>query len=56
MDGRYGVRVAGPLAPYAQGFAGELTRLGYRSCPAQKQLQLAAQLSGWLADAGLDAV
>jgi integrase/recombinase XerD len=55
MNGRYGVRGAGPLMPYARGFAGELTRLGYRSGPAQKHLQLAAQLSGWLADAGLDA-
>src|SRR2546429_5052331 len=55
MDGLYGVRVAGPLAPYAQGFAVELARLGYRSGPAQKQLQLTVQLSGWLADAGLDA-
>ena len=55
MDDLQGVRVAGPLAPYARGFAGELGRLGYRSDPAQKQLQLAAQLSGWLADAGLDA-
>jgi integrase/recombinase XerD len=55
MDGLYGVRVAGPLALYAQGFAVELARLGYRSGPAQKQLQLAAQLSGWLADAGLGA-
>src|SRR5262249_59325111 len=55
MDDLQGVRVAGPLAPYARGFAGELARLGYRSDPAQKQLRLAAQLSGWLADAGLDA-
>ena len=55
MDDLQGVRVAGPLAPYARGFAGELARLGYRSGPAQKQLLLAAQLSGWLADAGLGA-
>jgi integrase/recombinase XerD len=51
----HGVRVAGPLAPYAQGFAAELTRLGYRSGPAQKQLQLAARLSEWLDAAGLGA-
>lgn len=55
MDDFHGVRVAGPLAPYAQGFAAELARLGYRSGPAQKQLQLAARLSGWLDDAGLGA-
>lgn len=42
MDDFHGVRVAGQLAPYAQGFAAELARLGYRSGPAQKQLQLAA--------------
>jgi integrase/recombinase XerD len=52
MDDLHGVRVAGPLGSYAQGFAGELARLGYRSGPAQKQLRLATQLSGWLADAG----
>lgn len=52
MDGLHGVHVAGPLGPCAQGFAGELARLGYRSGPAQKHLRLAMQLSGWLADAG----
>jgi len=55
MNDLQGVRIAGPLAPYAQGFAGELARLGYRNDPAQKQLQLAAQLSRWLDDAGLGA-
>ena len=55
MDDLQGVRVAGPLASYARGFAGELARLGYRSGPAQKQLQLAVQLSGWLAAASLNA-
>ena len=49
MDDPHGVRVAGPLGPYAQGFAGELARLGYRSGPAQEHLVLATQLSGWLA-------
>ena len=48
MDDLQGVRVAGPLAPYAREFAGELARLGYRSDPAQKQLRLAAHPSGWL--------
>jgi site-specific recombinase XerD len=55
MDDLHGVRVAGPLAPYARGFAVELARLGYRSGPTQKQLRLAAHLSRWLDDAGLDA-
>ena len=29
MDVLYGVRMAGPLAPYARGLAGELARLGF---------------------------
>jgi integrase/recombinase XerD len=53
MDVVYGVRVTGPLAPYARGFAGELARLGFTRYSAQKQLQLAAHLSRWLGDAGL---
>lgn len=55
MNDLHGVRVAGPLAPYARGFAVELARLGYRSGWARKQLRLAAHLSGWLEGAGLDA-
>ena len=55
MDGVHGVRVAGPLAPYARGFAAELARLGYSSWWAQRQLRLAAHLGGWLDAAGLDA-
>jgi integrase/recombinase XerD len=49
-----GVRVTGPLVPYARGFAAELARLGFTKVSAQKQLQLAAHLSRWLADSGLD--
>ena len=29
MDVLYGVRMTGPLAPYASGLAGELARLGF---------------------------
>ena len=47
--------MAGPLAPYARGFAAELAHLGYSSWWVQKQLRLAAHLSGWLDEAGLDA-
>jgi integrase/recombinase XerD len=47
------VRVAGPLVPFARGFAGELGRLGFTSGSAQKQLLLAAHLSRWLGDGGL---
>jgi len=50
----HGVRVAGPLAPYAEGLAGELGRLGFTPGSARLQLQVAAHLSRWLAGAGLD--
>jgi integrase/recombinase XerD len=45
----------GPLAPYAGGFAEELSRLGFMPRPACHQVRLTADLSAWLADAGLDA-
>jgi hypothetical protein len=48
----HGVRVAGPLAPYAEGLAGELGRLGFTLLSARQQLQLAAHLSRWLGRAG----
>lgn len=51
----HGVRVAGPLAPYAEGLAGELGRLGFTPGSARLQMQVAAHLSRWLAGAGLDA-
>ncbi len=47
------VRLSGPLAPHARGFAGELSRLGFTRYSSQKQLQLAAHVSRWLDDAGL---
>jgi len=55
MDALEGVRFAGPLAPYARGFAGELARLGFTRGSAQKQMWLAAHLSRWLGEAGLGA-
>jgi integrase/recombinase XerD len=48
------VRVAGPLASYAAGFRAELTDRGYAPRSAGEQLDLMAQLSGWLAGQGLD--
>jgi site-specific recombinase XerD len=39
--------------PYAEGFREELARLGYRAGSAELQLGLAAHLSRWLADQGL---
>ena len=53
MDVVDGVRVTGPLAPYARGFADELARLGFTGLSASGQLRLAAHLSRWLAGAGL---
>lgn len=49
------VRLTGPLKPFAQGFAAELSRQGYRPNAAANQLQLLAHLSRWLAAKGLDA-
>jgi hypothetical protein len=53
MDVLYGVRMAGPLAPYARGLAGELARLGFTELSARGQLGLAAHLSRWLEAAGM---
>ena len=48
------VEFDGPLAPYAGGFAEELARLRFAPRPAHHQVRLAADLSAWLANAGLD--
>jgi integrase/recombinase XerD len=45
------VRVTGPLAVFAEGFCGELARLGYKPKAAADQLRLMAHLSRWM-DAG----
>lgn len=47
------VVVLGPLAPFADGFDAELARLGYTPDSAYGQLRLAAELSAWLASAGI---
>jgi integrase/recombinase XerD len=39
----------GPLEPYALGFAGELTRLGYTAHSATGQVGVVAHLSRWMA-------
>lgn len=49
------VRVTGPLTLFAEGFAAELTREGYKPNAAANQLQLLAHLSRWLATKGLNA-
>ncbi|WP_258580909.1 hypothetical protein [Mesorhizobium sp. AR02] len=48
------VRVQGPLAPFAAGFAGELARQGYTLLSAREQMRLVARLSRWLALEGMD--
>ena len=42
------VRVTGPLAPFAAGFAAELVAQGHASQPAAQQLRLMAHVSRWL--------
>jgi integrase/recombinase XerD len=52
--GRAGrVRVAGPLAAFADGFGAELKQLGYSRFTVEAQLQLMAHVGGWLGDRGL---
>jgi hypothetical protein len=45
------IRILGPLAAFAPGFADDLARQGYRSHAARKQMWLLAHLSLWLARA-----
>ena len=54
MDGLFGVRMTGPLTPYAAGFAVELGRVGYTSLSTVDQLRLVAHLSRWLGREGLE--
>ena len=49
------VRITGPLAAFADGFAAELSEQGYRPNAAANQLQLLAHLSRWLASRRQDA-
>lgn len=48
------VRVRGPLAPYAAGYAAELSRVGYMASGATLQVRLLADLSAWLERQGLE--
>lgn len=57
MGGRVsvsGVRVGGPLAEYAAGFAEFLAGLGYAPGSVRLQVHLVAQLSRWLDAEGVD--
>jgi hypothetical protein len=42
------VRVSGPLAKYAAGFAAKLTAEGYTDLSLRNQLRLVAHFSRWL--------
>ncbi len=53
MAGRSRVVVSGPLERFAAGFAMELSRQGFKPVPARQQLELAADVSGWLVAEGL---
>lgn len=49
----FGVRVEGPLAPWASGFASELARCGYMHRSISRQLGVFAYASRWLRRRGL---
>jgi integrase/recombinase XerD len=53
MDVVSRVRVSGPLAEYAAGFAAHLAGAGYTPLSAANQVRLLAHLSRWLEDRGL---
>lgn len=56
MDGMSSrVLVAGPLAPFAAGFAAELAGLGYTPLSAANQVRVLAHASRWLQAEGLEA-
>jgi len=48
------VRAGGPLAPFADGYGAELTRLGYTANSVVTHVVLMGQLNRWLCDAGID--
>ena len=48
MAGSFGVRVSGPLEEFVDGFATELTGLGYSWRGGEGQLRLMAHLSRWM--------
>lgn len=48
------VRLTGPLSSFAQGFAEELSRQGYKPKPVVDQVRLLAHLSRWLCRRGLE--
>lgn len=55
MKDPFRVRIAGPLARYAEGFREELAACGYTKSSTVAQLYVIAHLSRWLDEQGLDA-
>jgi hypothetical protein len=53
MDGRYPVRVSGPLAPMVHPFRLELIHRGFTPRSAQDNAYVLAHLSRWLGHEGL---
>ena len=53
MSGPFPTEFPGPLARFSAGFAAELSRQGYTSIPAKRQMQLMAHLSEWLENEGV---
>ena len=45
--------ISGPLATFADGYASELTRMGYARASVRLQMRLLADLSGWLLKEGM---
>lgn len=52
---RFGIRISGPLAGFAEGYGTELTQLGYAPASVRLQLKVLADLSGWLLSQGMAA-
>src|SRR5665811_1541895 len=55
MSKRSVVKVVGPLAPFAAGWANELKRRGHTDLSVAGHLRLMAHVSRWLAAGGLEA-
>ena len=55
MSDRCRVRVAGPLAPYRDGFWEELGERGYATSTAVTHVRVMARVSGWMVGEGLAA-
>ena len=52
---RFGIRISGPLAGFAEGYGTELTQLGYAPASVRLQLKVLADLSDWLLSQGMAA-